>query len=140
MFNPDENPNPRRLRPVPQSLVRPALLLLGWLMVALAAVGVVVPGLPTVPFLLVAAWAFARSSQRFHDWLYNHPRFGPPLRDWPGLGATTRRANILEVAMMTVSFCFVVYVSKGWIIPAIVAGCLIPAGIFVSTRPEGPRT
>jgi uncharacterized membrane protein YbaN (DUF454 family) len=58
------------------------LFAVGWIAVALGALGVVLPVMPTVPFLLVAVWAFARSSQRWHDWLYTRPYFGRLLREW----------------------------------------------------------
>jgi uncharacterized membrane protein YbaN (DUF454 family) len=62
--------------------LKPLLFILGWCFFGVGAVGVVVPGLPTTPFMLLALWAFSRSSKRFHDWLYNHPLFGPPLQKW----------------------------------------------------------
>ncbi|VAW74625.1 Hypothetical protein DUF454, partial [hydrothermal vent metagenome] len=49
---------------------------------SLGAVGAVLPGLPTTVFMLLALWAFSRSSKRFHDWLYHHPLFGPSLQQW----------------------------------------------------------
>ena len=118
---------------------RPFLLALGWLMVGLGFVGIVVPGLPTVPFLLVALWAFSKSSQRFHDWLYNHPRLGPPLRDWRDHGAISVRAKILAVATMAASFVWVTFgIATDWVLPTVLAACLVPAAAFIVTRPGRP--
>ena len=118
---------------------RPFLLALGWLMVGLGFVGIFIPGLPTVPFLLVALWAFSRSSERFHDWLYNHPRLGPPLRDWREHGAIPRRAKIVAVATMAVSFVWVTFgIATDWVLPTVLAACLVPAAAFIVTRPGRP--
>ena len=57
---------------------------LGFICVALALVGVVLPLLPTVPFLLLATFFFANSSERLHGWIIGHPRFGPMIVDWQG--------------------------------------------------------
>ncbi len=70
---------------------------------ALGVVGMFVPVLPTVPFLLVALWAFARGSRRLHDWLLNHPRVGAPVRAWKENGAIPRRGKILAAGSMSVS-------------------------------------
>ena len=62
--------------------MRTVWLILGFFFTGLAMIGVILPLLPTVPFLLLAAFCFARSSDRFHRWLVEHPTLGPPIRDW----------------------------------------------------------
>ena len=87
--------------------MRAGLTALGWLFVAVGVVGIVVPGLPTTPFLLVAAWCFARSSPRFRAWLLRHRLLGPPIVAWQRYGAVPLSAKIAAVAMMAVSFAYV---------------------------------
>jgi uncharacterized membrane protein YbaN (DUF454 family) len=73
---------------------------LGWLAVALGAVGIVVPGLPTTGFFVLAAACFARSSPRFEQWVLDLPTIGPLVRDHrAGLGMP-RRAKVIAIAMM----------------------------------------
>ena len=62
-------------------------LCLGLFSVLLAGVGIALPLLPTVPFLLLAAFFFARSSERLHNWLLSHATFGPMISDWNEHGA-----------------------------------------------------
>lgn len=74
---------------------------LGLLAVALGVIGVVLPVLPTTPFMLLAAGCFAKSSPRLHGWLVAHPLFGPPLRNWAERGAIApgaKRAAALAMA------------------------------------------
>lgn len=79
---------------------RVGLLGLGWVAVGLGSVGVVVPGLPTVGFFVLAAWCFARSSPRFEQWVLDLPGVGPMVRDHRrGLGMP-RRAKVLAIGMM----------------------------------------
>ena len=76
------------------------LMALGWLAFATGIVGIVLPLLPTTPFMLLAAALFARSSPRFHGWLLAHPWFGPPILDWPqyrGIRRHTRRRAIIFI-------------------------------------------
>lgn len=89
--------------------MRPFFFLLGWCSFGLGAVGAVVPGLPTVPLMLVALWAFSKSSQRFHDWLYHHAFFGPPLREWHVHRVIPMRAKVLSVVMMTASLAYMAF-------------------------------
>lgn len=75
------------------SPVRLAFLALGFGALALGIIGIVVPLLPTTPFLILAAAAFARSSPRLEAWLLAHPRLGPGLRAWRARRAIPRPAK-----------------------------------------------
>ena len=68
--------------PAKSTRLRWAWWLLAYASLALGLVGIVVPGLPTVPFVLLAAWAAARGSTKLHRWLLAHRQFGPMIRDW----------------------------------------------------------
>ena len=79
---------------------RIVLLLAGFLAVGVGAIGLVVPGLPTTVFFIVAAWCFARSSPRFERWVLGLPKIGPLVRDHrDGLGMP-RRVKAIALAMM----------------------------------------
>ena len=69
-------------------------LSLGWVCVGLAFIGIFIPGIPTTPFLILALWAFAKSSKKFHTWLLNHPRFGPILRNWESHKVVPKKAKL----------------------------------------------
>jgi uncharacterized membrane protein YbaN (DUF454 family) len=72
----------------------------GWLAVAVGGIGIVVPGLPTTVFFIIAAWCFSKSSPRFEQWVLDLPRIGPMVRDHrAGLGMP-RRAKAWAVGTM----------------------------------------
>ena len=74
---------------------------LGWLFVGLGVIGIALPLLPTTPFLLLAALCFSRGSEKIHQWLLNHPTFGPPILDWQNKRAISRRSKVVaSVAML----------------------------------------
>ena len=81
--------------------VRALLWLAGTLSLALGLVGVVLPGLPTTPFVLLAAACYAKASPRLHAWLLNHRLTGPMLRDWEAHRNLTRRTKTVAVSSMT---------------------------------------
>jgi len=69
---------------------RIGFLAAGWLSLGLGGIGALLPILPTVPFVLLATWCFARSSPRLEAWLVGHPLFGYHIRNWRQSGAISR--------------------------------------------------
>ncbi|MGL6419722.1 YbaN family protein [Aeromonas allosaccharophila] len=80
------------------------LMALGWLAFATGIVGIVLPLLPTTPFMLLAAALFARSSPRFHRWLLTHPWFGPPIVDWQQYRGIRRQARRRAIIFILLTF------------------------------------
>ena len=78
-------------------------LFCGLLCLITGVAGIVLPLLPTTPFVLLAAFCFSRGSARYEQWLLTHPRFGPMVRDWRAHRALPLRAKQLATVMMTVS-------------------------------------
>ncbi|MFV0300048.1 MAG: YbaN family protein [Paracoccus sp. (in: a-proteobacteria)] len=76
-------------------------LSLGWIGVGLGVVGLALPVVPTVPFLLVSAWAFSRSSPELRAKIVNHPKYGPTVRAWQERGVVSRPAKIWAVTAMS---------------------------------------
>lgn len=88
------------------------LIVLGWLAVVLATLGVVLPLLPTTPFLLLAAWCFARSSPRFHYWLLHRSVFGRYLRHWQQHRAMPPGAKSRAMVFILITFAFSLWMVK----------------------------
>lgn len=97
---PPATPNPSP-RPLPRA-VRWLLLVFAVLCLVMGVIGVIVPGLPTTVFILMAAWAAARSSPRLHGWLMRHRLFGPMLVNWQNGGFVSRRAKWSATIAMAV--------------------------------------
>ena len=92
-----------------ENLKKKLYIAFGFLAVALAIVGVFVPGLPTVPFLLVALFCFERSSKKYHDMIMNNKYFGPALQDYySGKGLTTS-IKIKAILFLTCGIAFSIY-------------------------------
>mgnify|MGYP001224302461 CR=1 FL=1 len=110
----------------------------GMLFLGLGLLGVLLPVLPTTPFLLLAAACFARSSPRLHGWLLGHPLFGPPIRNWEENGAISAKAKKLAVGSMAAVLLLSLILGLPWKI-LLLQGLLIAVGAaFVLTRPDGP--
>jgi len=88
--------NPPKVGPA----ARLALLVAGWVCVTLGAVALVLPLIPTTPFLLIAAACFARTSPRFYRWLLANPLFGPFIRNYREKGGITKKQKVISIASM----------------------------------------
>lgn len=123
----------------PRCAMRYGLIAFGWFNVALGAIGVVVPGMPTTVFLLIAMWAFSKSSEKFRLWLFNHKILGPPIRDWHEHRVIPVRAKYMAVGMMSLSVAILaVFVADSFLLPTIVAASMAPVAIFIVTRRSSP--
>lgn len=110
--------------------------IIGVLSLVLGLLGVVLPLLPTVPFILLAAFCFARSSERLHHWLVTHRRFGPMIEDWHERGAIHPRVKLIST--LSVAAVFLLSLALGLrplvlVIQAVALGCVL---IFIWTRPD----
>ncbi|MBP5857643.1 YbaN family protein [Marivibrio halodurans] len=112
---------------------------IGIVATALGFVGVALPIMPTVPFLIVAVWAFSRSSRRFHDWLYHHPTYGPTLRRWDKYRVIPPLAKLWSVLAMAGGLTLTALFTEvpAWaVVGAAVA--MTAVGIYICTRPSRP--
>ncbi len=115
--------------------MRSLYLILGLLAVGLGIVGIFVPILPTVPFMLLAAFLFARSNPAWERRILEHPRFGPPIRDWRERGAIGRRAKRASLLALAASAGAGLYLIDGpwrWL----PLGIAIVTGAWIATRPD----
>ncbi|GAA6160499.1 YbaN family protein [Ruegeria sp. HU-ET01832] len=110
---------------------------LGLISVALAVIGIVLPLLPTVPFLLLAAFFFARSSSRLHHWLITHRTFGPLIQDWQSSGAIRPAAKRAATVSIAAVFGISVLIAVPIYVLAIQAVVLGGVLTFIWTRPNG---
>lgn len=127
----------------PSPLQRTASGPLRWAMLALAVVslllgviGIFLPVLPTVPFILLAAWAASRSSPRLAAWLENHPRFGHHIRDWHDGGVVPRPAKWTATIFMAASAVIMfLLVPQRWLVAVVSLGMAAVAA-WLWRRPE----
>ena len=115
------------------------LILIGCLSLALGALGIFVPLLPTTPFLLLAAFAFANSSDRLHQWLLDHNLFGPLIDNWRQHRAISRRAKIVSVLSMIAIIVISVLMAIPTYVIVIQALVLSVTATFVLSRPLPPQ-
>ena len=115
---------------------RHSYLALGWTCLGLGMVGLFLPVMPTTVFILVAAWAFARSSPALHQWLREHPRFGEALIAWEQHRAMPRRAKRTALLMLALSYAFTAWL-LGPLAPAsIIAGvCIVAVAVYIVRLP-----
>ncbi len=122
----------------PRTPVRWLYAAAGLVAVALGAIGIVLPLLPTTPLVLLAGFCFARSSPRMHRWLLDHRLFGPMLRDWHANGAIRPRAKALAtVLLLGVMATSLALARPAWWVWAVCALCAAGVLGFIWSRPDG---
>ncbi len=118
---------------------RPFFMAIGFVCVGIGMLGAVLPLLPATPFLLIALWAFSRSSQRFHHWLYTHPRFGPRLQEWKKYGTVPVRVKVSAISAMGVSFALMAFVMRvKWPVLAASGSLMLIGAAYILSRPSRP--
>ena len=123
-----------------KALKRPLLLGTGWMCVGLGAVGVIMPLFPTTPFLLVAVWAFSKSSPEMAERIRNHRIAGPYVRDWQDEGVIPLGAKLAALAMMSAMLAYLALVSEMPTWGVVAAGAvMLAAATFIVTRPSRRR-
>lgn len=116
-------------------MVRPLYLTAGLTSVGLGIIGAFLPIMPTVPFLLLAAFCFARSNPAWEQRLLDHPQYGPSLRDWRERSAISRRAKIAALVAMSAGVGFT-WLTVGWPWVLISIAVLTICGSWIWTRNE----
>jgi uncharacterized membrane protein YbaN (DUF454 family) len=116
---------------------RAFLVVAGSAFLLLGIAGIMVPILPTTPFVLLAVGCYSRSSPRLAAWLESHQRLGPTLRAWRDEGAIAGRAKVAAVAAMTLGFGVIVVTTT---IPlagtAAIAATLVACAVLILSRPR----
>lgn len=108
---------------------------LGYIAVALGAIGAFLPIMPTVPFLLLAVYFFARSSPELEQKILDHPHWGPQVLDWRERRAISRRAKTMAIGAMATG-AVVTYFTLGAPLYWVSIAILIIAGSWIATRNE----
>ncbi len=121
-------------------LRRPLLLGTGWFCVGLGAVGIILPLFPTTPFLLVALWAFSRSSPELAEKIRNNRHAGKYVRDWEDEDVIPTTAKVMAIAMMSAALVYLHLASSapGWAVIA-AGGVMAAVAAYILTRPGAPR-
>jgi uncharacterized membrane protein YbaN (DUF454 family) len=127
---------PKEDRPPLRRAHRLILLGVGYLSLAAAGLGAVLPLVPTTVFLLLAAWAFGRASPRLRAKLLADPRFGRILRDWEEAGAIDTRAKRAALSAMGLSWLLMALLARNVLALAVAGACLAAVSVYILTRPS----
>ncbi|MEM7215419.1 MAG: YbaN family protein [Pseudomonadota bacterium] len=117
-------------------MLRSFWFLVGTLSLFLGLIGIVLPVLPTTPFVILAAFAFGKSSPRLQAWLERNHVFGPIIEDWREKGAIATRYKIMAISMMAAALLLSIVMDVGPVILVVQLACMIAAACFILTRPS----
>ena len=109
------------------TLFRVVLVILGTVFVVTGVIGIFLPILPTTPFMLLAAWCYARSSSRFYNWIMNNRVFGPIIREWRQYRSIPRRAKRTAMIIMPTTFAIsiIFFVPIFWVQLMLAVLCVV---------------
>ena len=116
------------------------LICLGWICVVLGVVGIFLPLLPTTPFILLAAWCFAKSSPRFHRWLTSHPKLGPIVHTWQSGEGISRALRNRVLAVMWASMLLSMWIVGKWWSVALLSSIGAAVSIYILRQPIAKPT
>ena len=120
-------------------VLRKLVFCVGVLGVGAGALGAVLPIVPTVPFLIVSAWCFSRSSERAHQWLFRLPVFGDALAHWERHHTIPRRVKIIATLAISFSLTMIWIRVTSLPVKCVATAFMIGVAIYVLTRPEKER-
>ncbi len=124
--------------PIP-GYARWAYFALGWLFFGLGVLGAFLPVLPTTPLMIVALWAFSRSSATFQRWLYTHRVFGPPLQLWQQYRVIPPTAKLAAVGAMAASLGYLAaFTAAPLALLIVTGGLMLAAAWYILSRPSRP--
>jgi uncharacterized membrane protein YbaN (DUF454 family) len=110
--------------------------ILGFFALGIGIIGIFLPLIPTVPLVLLAAFCFAKSSDRLHDWLIKNRLFGPMISDWNEKGAIQPKAKKMATLSIAIIFCISIFLSLPGhvlVIQGITLACVM---LFIWSRPN----
>ena len=111
---------------------------LGFILVGVAYLGVILPGLPWSTPILGAAYCFAKSSDRFHNWIMNHPKFGPFIKNWSTYRVYPTYAKVLMVVVMSTSLA-IIWFTTGNVNATIWTSGVMAAVVIWASRYPGSK-
>ncbi|WDE04247.1 YbaN family protein [Thalassomonas viridans] len=112
-------------------------LILGFTFLLIGAIGVILPLLPTTPFIILAAYCFSKSSKKFHLYLLNHRLFGGMLRDWEAYGIIPFKVKCLSTVMMLVMISYpMFFLDLAWWVKLLVLLTIVIALAYIWSRPS----
>lgn len=117
-----------------------ALIVAGWVCLALGLIGAFLPILPTTPFVILAAFLFSKGSTRLHRWLVSRPYLGPMIVDWEAHGVIRLRAKVLATIVIVLLFGYTLgFVPVPVWIKAVVTAIGVGVLAFIWSRPSAPQ-
>jgi hypothetical protein len=114
-------------------------LFAGLVFLAIGAIGIILPLLPTTPLLLLAAYSFTRSSPKMHRWLHGHATFGPLINNWNQYGSIDRRSKMIAMIVILMTPLMTLLIGVPWWALAVQLTVLAAAATFILTRPDPPH-